>query len=261
MSNQLIGIIIFAVFGLIIGSLLNVVILRFDDLKSILKTRSRCPHCKKEIAWYDLVPFFSYVFLAAKCRSCKKSISIQYPLVEVGTGLLFGLLFWQFGLSAQFFALMIISSILIVIFTYDILHYLISDFLVYICIGVWLLYLIIDYFFIHNSLSSILYSLYGGLGLGGFLALLVLASRQKWMGAGDIALGFLLGAITGWPNVLLAGFLAFALGSLVGIILILANLKSMKDKVPFAPFLITGALIALFLGDMIVGWYLAMLGI
>lgn len=261
MSPQLIGIIISTVFGLIIGSLLNVVILRFDDLRSILNTRSHCPHCKKEIAWYDLVPFFSYILLLARCRNCKKRISIQYPLVELSTGVLFGLLFWQFGLSVQFFALLIIVAILVVTFVYDLLHMLIADILIWIAIGVWILYLIIQLSVNGYQLSVLLNSLYGGLALGGFLAVLVVISREKWMGAGDIKLGFLLGAISSWPNVLLTGFSSFALGSVISVILILVAGKTMKDKIPFAPFLITALFITLFLGDRIVKWYFGMLGL
>ncbi len=267
MSNQLISIIISAIFGLIIGSLLNVIILRFDDLKSILKTRSHCPKCKKELAWYDLIPFISYILLIGKCRNCQKAISIQYPLVELGTALIFALLFWKFGLTVQFFVLLIISAILIIIFVYDILHMLIADFLVWLCIGVWLIYLIID--FIINSHFGFglrildfgfLNSIYGGLALGGFLGLLVLVSREKWMGAGDIKLGFLLGAISFWPNVILTTFLAFMLGSVISLLLMLIHKKTLKDRIPFTPFLITATFITLFYGDKIVGWYLNSIG-
>lgn len=261
MTNQTIGIICASIFGLIIGSLLNVIVLRFDDLKSILKSRSHCPKCKKTLAWYDLVPFLSYILLWGKCRYCKKEISIQYPLVEIGTGLIFGLLFWKFGLSLELFVLMLISSILVVILTYDILHLLIADVLVWICIGVWIVYLLASFFFIHHSLFFILYSLFGGLVLGGFLGFLVLVSREKWMGAGDIKLGFLLGAVVGYPQVLLVGFLSFVLGSLVGIVLIAFKKKDIKDPVPFAPFLIFATFISIFWGNEIVSWYLGLMGL
>ena len=255
-QNQIIGIIISVIFGLIVGSFLNVIILRFDDLRTVFFTRSHCMHCKKEIAWYDLFPFFSYLLLAGKCRNCKTPISMQYPLVEVGTAILFGLLFWKFGLTLQFGFLLAITAILVIVFTYDILHYLIADILIWIAIGLWVVYLTLSYFFIDQSVVVLLHSLYGGLILGGFLALLVLISKEKWMGAGDIKLGFLLGAICAWPSVLVGLFATFMIGSIVGLILIGTKEKKMKDMIPFAPFMITGVYLAIFVGEKIVDWYL-----
>jgi len=249
------NLVIMAVLGLAIGSLLNVVILRFDDLKSILTTRSHCPHCKRTLAWYELIPFLSYIALRGKCRTCKYEISIQYPLVEVGTGLMFALFYWQFGFSWILIPYLLITCLLIVIFTYDILHLLIADILVWLAIGIWVVWLILDYFFIGHSLSILINSLYGGLILGGFLAILVVVSREKWMGAGDIKLGFLLGAIMAWPQVLVGGFLAFMIGSIFGLILIASKKKSMKDQIPFAPFLILGMFISIFLGNILINWY------
>lgn len=253
--------IIIAVLGLIIGSFLNVVILRFDDLKSIINTRSHCRSCKNQLAWYDLFPFFSYVILNGKCRSCKAAISIQYPLVELGTALIFSLLFWKFGFSLEFAVLLIISSILTVVLTYDILHYMIADFFIWTAIGLWVVFLAIEYFFMGQPLTFVLNSLYGGLALGGFLGLIVLISWEKWMGIGDIKLGFLLGLISFWPAVLLSTFSAFTLGSVISLILIFSRKKTIKDAVPFAPFLILGTYVAIFWGDNIINWYLTMIGV
>ena len=258
--NIYVDYIITAVFGLIIGSFLNVVILRFDDLKSIFNSRSHCLKCKKQLAWYDLFPFFSYILLRGKCRSCKEKISIQYPLVEVATALIFSLLFWKFGFSLEFAVLLIISSILMVVLTYDILHLLIADFLIWLAIGIWIVFLAVSYLFLQHPLYLILDSLYGAAALGGFLGLIVLISWEKWMGIGDIKLGFLLGAIVAWPNVLLATFAAFALGSIISLVLIFMRKKTMKDMVPFAPFLILGTYVTLFYGDRIISWYLASIG-
>lgn len=246
---------IIILFGLALGSFLNVVILRFDEIRTIIRVRSHCPKCKKNLAWYDLIPFFSYVILAGRCRNCKKTISIQYPLVEVGTAMILALLFWRFGLTFQFGALAIISALLVIIFTYDILHLLVADILIYLGLFVWFVFIFIQYGMIETSSSVILNSLYGGIILGGFLGLLVLVSREKWMGRGDITLGVLLGVIVGFPNVILTGLLAFVLGSIWGIILIASRKKSIKDKVPFAPFLIMAAWLTLFFGSQIINWY------
>jgi leader peptidase (prepilin peptidase)/N-methyltransferase len=230
--------------------------LRFDEIVTIITTRSRCAHCKKEIPWYDLVPLLSYIALFGKCRFCKKEISIQYPLVEVGTALTLCLLFWQFGFTLSFFAYGLIFLILIVVFAYDILHLMIPDSLMWLAIGIWIIYLVIGYFFGLISHFSVLSSIYGALVLGGFLALLVVISKEKWMGAGDIKIGALLGAMIFWPQVLVSTFLAFTIGAIVGLFLIAIKKKKLQGKLPFAPFLILGTLIALIWGEPIIVWYL-----
>lgn len=247
---------IIAVAGLIIGSFLNVIIYRFDELKTIVNTRSRCPHCQKQLAWYDLFPLFSFILLSGKCRYCKKEISIQYPLVELGTALIFVVLYWKFSFSLIFLALIVISTLLIIAFAYDILHLEIADWLVWFSVFVWIIYLAFGYFIFHNSLSFILNSLYGGLALGGFLGAIVVLSKEKWMGTGDISLGFLIGLMAGWPNVILTTLLSFIFGGVLGLILIGAKNKTLKDKVPFAPFLILSLWITLFFGSEIINWYL-----
>lgn len=244
-----------AVFGLMVGSFLNVVILRFDDLKTVVALPSHCPRCRKNLKWYELIPLLSYLVLFGRCRGCKEKISVQYPLVEAGTAIIFTLLFWKFGLSWSFGLFVFLSCILIVIFIYDLIHSLIADWLVWLAIGIWLVYLIVNYL-LSSQLSVLSSFLLGGFALGGFLGFLVLASKEQWMGIGDIKLGFLLGALVGWPSVLVLTFLAFILGSIVGLILIFGRKKSMKDQVPFAPFLITALWITLFWGTNLISWYI-----
>jgi leader peptidase (prepilin peptidase)/N-methyltransferase len=248
---------IFVLSGLIVGSFLNVIILRFDDLKSILVGRSHCPHCKKNLLWYELIPVLSYVALRGKCSQCKKPISIQYPLVEIATALVFALLYWKFGLSSvALYFYLVIAAILIVVFVYDILEQQISDWFIITAVALWLLYLIINFSILHTPFSILLSSLYGALALGGFLGLMVLVSKEKWMGAGDIGLGALLGFLLGWPNILVGGFLAFFIGAVVGVVLMFLKRAKMQSQLPFAPFLILGFFIALFWGSQIINWYI-----
>lgn len=257
MQSIYLNYLIVIVLGLIVGSFLNVVIWRFDELKSIINGRSHCPKCKAQLNWFDLIPVLSYVFLWGRCRYCQREISVQYPLVEAGTALVFALFLWKFGpTSTVFYFYLAISAILVVIFTYDILKLQISDFLVILAASLWLIYLLVSYFILHTSYSILLDSLYGAVALGGFIGLLVLLSREKWMGAGDIGLGALLGALVGWPTVLVAAFFAFVLGGIVGLILIALKKKELQSQVPFAPFLITGTLTALFWGAQIWQWYI-----
>ena len=252
--NIIITIIVFLA-GLAVGSFLNVVILRIDDLKSILNTRSKCPHCKETLKWYDLFPFISFVLLRGKCRYCEKKISWQYPLVELGVATLFMLLYFQFQLSWALAFYALVFTILTVIFAYDLKYQLVPDEFV------WLVLIIILagswYFGGFNFLNMII----GGLIGGGAIALLVVISKEKWMGAGDIKIAAALGALVGYPQALLVLFLAFVIGSLFGIGLIIFNKKGLKDSLPFAPFLISSALITLFFGNMIIFWYLERLSI
>ena len=240
--------------GLIIGSFLNVIILRFDELKTIFNVRSHCPKCKKKLPWYDLVPLFSFVLLKGKCRQCKEAISFQYPLVEALTAGLFALCLYKFGLTLDLALWLIISSVMIVIFVYDIQHLLISDILVVILGVVWLALILKNYFIFHNT-QLVLQSLYGGLVLGGFLGLLVLISRGKWMGSGDIGLGFVIGALLGWTLVLVAGFGSFMVGTIVSIVFLALKSMKLKSQMPFAPFLIVGLYLALLFGERLIAWY------
>lgn len=250
---------IFSIFGLIIGSFLNVVILRFDELQTMVKGRSHCPKCKKDLAWYDLVPILSYVFLWGKCRYCKTTISWQYPAVELLTALIFGLIYMYFGFNLISLFLILISCILIVALVYDILHFLIDDRLVWSAIGLWTVFLILNFVFLTSHFSDLLPYLYGALAFGGFIGLLVWLSHERWMGAGDIGVAFLVGLMVGWPNVLFSFFSAFTLGALYGILAMIFAKKKKSAQVPFIPFLILGLWITLFWGNQIVDWYVSRL--
>lgn len=251
--------IVVAVFGLIIGSFLNVVIMRLDGIKSIVALPSHCPHCQRKLSWFELIPVFSYIILVGKCRTCKQKISLQYPIVEIMTAIIFSLMYWQFGLSVTSGVLMLISAILIVVFVYDLIHSMIADWLVWLGLSVWAIYLILDLAVGWHFPPLLYFSALGGGILGGFIWLLVWISKETWMGAGDIKLGFLLGAIAGWPNALMLTLIAFIMGGAIGLILIALRRKGMKDQVPFAPFLITALWITLFWGTVISNWYIGSL--
>ena len=250
------------VFGLIVGSFLNCLIYRLEKGKSFLKGRSFCPFCKHSLSWRDLVPVFSFIFLKGKCRYCHQPISFQYPLVEISTALIFLLIFnfftpldMQLSNGAIFnflniFYLWIAASFLIVIFVYDLKHYIIPDKIIYPAIGVALIYNFLKFDFL-GSPDFLL----SALGAAAFFAAIVLISRGRWMGAGDIKLAFLMGLILGWPNILVALFLAFFLGAIVGVGLIFSGQKTLKSEIPFGPFLIFGTFSALFWGKEIIIWY------
>ncbi len=257
MLSLIITYILVVLFGLAVGSFLNVIILRFDELKTIWKVRSHCVKCKKTIRWYDLVPFFSYFVLGGKCRDCKKPISWQYPTIESLTAVIFAFIYWQSGLTWVSLILGIISSILIVIATYDVLHMEVPDILTY--LGIFFALGLVFLILLESQSLRLEFLIpygYAILAAGGFLGFLVILSGEKWMGTGDILLGVLMGILLGMPAVLVGLFFAFVLGSLVGVILILTKKKNLKDAVPFGPFLVAGTFIALFWGERLINFYL-----
>lgn len=233
------------VFGLVVGSFLNVVINRLKTKESIFKSRSHCPFCKKQLAWYELIPILSFIIQKAKCRKCKKKISWQYPLVEFFTGLIFVLIvfyFFDFTLFSiiNICFLFLISCFLIVIFVYDLKHYLVPDEIIYPAIIVAFLHRlqfpISNYQFpINFQLPIFNYLLAGFIG-GLFFFIIVFISKGKWMGIGDIKIGVLMGLLLGLSNLLTALFLAFLSGAIVSTILLILKKKTLKSEIPFGHF-------------------------
>src|SRR3989344_2222653 len=239
------------ILGLCIGSFLNVVILRLEKSESI-GGRSYCPHCKHPLTWFDLIPVFSFLFLGGKCRYCKAKISWQYPMVEIGTAVIFLLITNDqlpitnmAGLLNVLF-LFYISSSLIIIFVYDFYHYIIPDIVLFPAIIVALPF--------HVSWNYLLAAMLAS----GFFLCIFFVSHGKWMGFGDVKLAVLLGLILGLPNILAALFLVFFFGAIIGVSLMLLNQKGLKSELPFAPFLILGTFMALFWGPEILNWYMGL---
>ena len=243
-------------FGLVVGSFLNSIIYRLSTGESFLFKRSFCPHCKHQLSWQDLIPLLSFIFLRGKCRYCHQKISWQYPLVELATGILFFLIL-NFSTQPGGVILFVVSCFLIVIFVYDLKHYVIPDKIIYPAIlvfGIW--YLVSSIFFNTYTKYEILNTIYSAFGAAAFFLAIVLISRGKWMGMGDVKLAFLMGLFLSSPKILVALFLAFLVGAIIGVGLIAAQKKTLKSEVPFGPFLVTGTFIALFWGGNIINWYL-----
>jgi leader peptidase (prepilin peptidase) / N-methyltransferase len=278
--------------GLFIGSFLNVVADRIVKGKSILFGRSACEFCKQTLSAFDLLPLVSYISTLGKCRYCKKSLSIYYPLSEIITGGLFALIAYYmdfFNNSSNVFAwlifvyFLIVFSFYIIMFLTDVKYGLIPNKIVYPAIIFVLLFTIFNmaytaiatYRFMttdsfgqylfeagywHSQMTSMLQSfgltLVSTLGIGLFFWLLTRIKQGRAMGGGDVKLAILIGLFNGFYMNILAIFLGFLLGAVVSLVLIVVRRKKMKDTVPFGPFLILGSLIALFWGDRLVDWYL-----
>jgi len=280
--NYLFIIFIF-IFGLIIGSFLNALIYRLKVKKSVWQGRSFCPDCKKKLGIWDLIPVFSFIFLKGRCRYCHKRISWQYPAVELATGLIFVLIFYYqylvpktYNLTTIFSLIfyLFISSILIVIFVYDLKYSIIPDKVIWPGISINLIYWLVGVFFYYIGHQRVFYQLFpgtyqltpnplfiilGGLISGGFFLILVLVSRGKWMGGGDVKLGIFMGLFLGFPQILVALFIAFVAGSLISLFLVAWHKKTFKSQIPFGPFLVLGSFVALFWGVSIINWYLSFL--
>ena len=253
---------IFFILGLIIGSFLNVVIFRFNTERSF-GGRSGCMTCQNTLSWYELVPVFSFLALLGRCKNCKSKISWQYPLVELATGLIFAGLFLKFqdffflntlafSLTYAYYAA--VFSLLLVIAVYDIRHKIIPDALALI-LGVLAFFGL--FFFGENGLPaqagfyphlpSILEFL-SGLLIAVPFALLWLVSRGKWMGLGDAKLAIGLGWLLGLSRAVSGVVVAFWIGALGGLFLVIfSNKYGMKSELPFAPYLVLGAILAFLL--------------
>ena len=264
--------IIFLIFGLIIGSFLNAVVYRINAVESLME-RSHCPHCKKTVRWFDNVPVISFILLSAKCRDCGEKISWQYPVVEATTGVIFALLGSYFFNALDFSSWMltayylIVFSLLMIIFVYDFKYMEIPMLILWAGIGVSLLYFLFADYQNFNSVASIFElrtfaGILGGLVAGGFFFGLAAYSKETWMGYGDAYLGLLVGMIVGWPNILFALMLSFTIGAIISVGLIAMSKKNMKSQVPFAPFLITGTFLALILPQIFpaLGYWFFILG-
>jgi prepilin signal peptidase PulO-like enzyme (type II secretory pathway) len=269
-------IVIFFVVGIIVGSFLGVVSWRIKTAEDIVFKRSYCPHCKKKIRWYDNIPLFSFIILAGQCRDCKKKISWEYPLIELATGLLFAAAAYKFFGAAAFgftgapervfgmgdvialsFLLFAISY-LVIIFFHDLDFMLIPDVVVYPAMLITFLYQVYKYLQsplgIWNLGSPVTSSLFAAFLAALFFMALIWISKGSWIGGGDVKLGFLLGLIVGWPKIIFVLFLAYMFGAVVSLLLIAFRLKTWKSQVPFAPFLVSAALLVLFFSDQIQFW-------
>ncbi len=254
-------IILLFIFGLIIGSFLNCLIYRLALPNFSLKGlggRSYCPDCKHVLAWQDLIPVLSFVFLRGRCRYCQKQISIQYPLVELATALIFVSCFMLQASNLVY--LLFISSCLIAIFVFDLKHYIIPDEIVYPAILVsciW--YLVSSIIFDSYTKYEILNTIYSAFSAALFFLSIYLVTKGRGLGFGDVKLAFLMGLVLGFPKILAALFFAFLVGAILGAVLILAKKKELKSELPFAPFLISGVFFALFFGQTAIDSYLGFL--
>ena len=231
-------ILLLILFGLSIGSFLNVLIDRLPRGKNVITGRSVCDYCKKTLRWFELIPLLSWAIQGGRCRRCHKKLSVQYSLIELITGVGFVIL------SPSYW---IIFSSLLVIFVADLKYQIIPDSMV--VVG------IIGVIGVIGGIREIGGNVIVGMGAAMFFLLLWLVTRGRAMGLGDVKFAFLMGLLLGFPGVVVACYLAFLTGAGVGVILILRGKKGLKSKIAFGPFLILGTCISLIWGSQIIEWW------
>ncbi len=225
-AGEMNGLLIF-IFGLIIGSFLNVLILRLPENQSI-SGFSRCHNCKKRIAWYDNIPVFSFLFLRGHCRNCGSKISWQYPIIELLTAFLFLLSFLVYKSNSVFLIyILFLVSFLIVVAILDLKHFIILDNSI-------LLGFMVSFIFIFLAPDFLLLvsRFYGLLFFAGIFLVLFLFSRGQWIGFGDVKLAALLGFVFGLESSIVIFYLAFLAGFIIAIILLVLKKADLKTQIP-----------------------------
>ncbi len=284
------------IFGLIVGSFLNVVTLRYQPKQKILDKkiiggRSRCPFCFKTLKFYELIPIFSFFIQKGRCRGCGHKIFFQYPLVEFLSGLIFVFvpLFLAYDLRMidyhfNFLQLsvtgcwLLIFVLLLVISVIDLRHSIIPN-QASITLGILGLILIIinDYYnrfsffngsFLGNYAATLglryniwINHLFAALLGMMIFGLIIFLTKGKAMGWGDFKLIAALGLIFGWPDISMIIFLAFVIGAIAGIIFLIGKKKKIKDAISFGPFLVAGSTLTFFFGYQIIGGYFKLFGL
>lgn len=266
------------VYGLCLGSFVNALVWRIhaqsnqqgekrlnkrlDDGLSITKGRSMCPNCRHQLTARDLIPVLSWVSLKGKCRYCKKSISWQYPLVELTTAILFvaSYSFWPEPFtpvqSLMFLLWLLLVTGFMALVVYDVRWMLLPTRLIYPMGVIAALFAVLRIIDTENPVGTFVNTLFATAIGGGIFYILYQISDGKWIGGGDIRLGWILGALVGTP---VLSFMVIFIASLLGCIFALPSLLSRKLKasseIPFGPFLIAGMIIVFFFGLNILEWY------
>ncbi len=279
------------VFGLAIGSFLNVLACRYDPEKFLLNKeslggRSACPKCGNKLKWFELIPLLSFIILRARCRNCQSRISFEYPLVEISSALIFTLVPWGlsrlpffnfFGLSTSYWLLtasyILVLETLLLITLIDVRLKLIPDelniFLV--CLG-----FIIGFFsrihfdYVNGSFVgsyAAIFGLRGNVWINHIVASIVAAvffgfiifiTRGKGMGMGDLKLIAALGLVFGWPDIIMIAALSFIVGSIFSLPALVFRKKHLKSFIPFGPFIATAAAIVFFFGEDLMHLYFSL---
>ncbi len=239
--------IFFALYGIVIGSFLNVLILRLPLKESITLKRSHCMTCGHTLSWYELIPLFSYLFLGGKCRHCKAHISVQYPIVEAANGILYVIFFLAKGITIETFLYCLCASALLAL---SVIDWRTKE----IPFGFILFILTLGLVRLFTDLGNWSQYVIGLFAVSGFLLLIYLVTKGRGIGHGDIKLMAATGLLLGWKLNIIAFIMACIIGAVVH--LIRMAVKKAGRKLAFGPYLSVGLFIAMIWGEQLVSWYL-----
>lgn len=251
--------VLLTVTGLFTGSFLNVCIDRLPRGQSIVNPPSHCGECKKRIPLYDLVPVFSYILLKGRCRFCGEKIPLKIPVIEAVTGVMFGLLYWKYGISLELLVYVFYGCLLLVVFEIDLENQLILDVIIFPAMAV---ALVVSFFLPDIRTFSIWWP---GIGIesalvGGAAGLVAMSIPyllyRKGMGMGDVKFGFLIGLMLGWPHIIVAILISWIGGGLIAALLLATKVKGLKDAIPSGTFMAVATMVALIWGSEIWQWYM-----
>jgi leader peptidase (prepilin peptidase)/N-methyltransferase len=244
----------FALAGLMIGSFLNVCVYRLPRRESIVWPASHCTGCNRPLAWFENIPLVSWLVLRGRCRTCGQQISIVYPLVELTTGVVFAGGVLIYGLSPLLFVRLAFACALIVLFVIDLQHRILPNAITLPGIAAGFA---ASLFLPPGWLSSLIGIVAGGGILFAIAEAYYRVRGIEGLGMGDVKMLAMIGAVLGWPLMLLTLVFASFAGSVIGVGLIASGRGGMQAALPFGTFLALGALVAAIAGDPILTWYLA----
>ena len=240
------------VIGLAVGSFLNVCIYRLPRTQSLVRPRSRCPHCGRSLAWFDNITVLSWLVLRGRCRQCGGPIAWRYPVVEIVTAVTWVLIAWMTPPGALLASRLVLATALIVLFMIDLEHQILPNVITLPGIVVGFLSSLVA---TPGPLASIVGTLLGAGILYAIAAGYYMLRGEEGMGMGDVKMLAMLGAFLGWKAVLLTLVLSSFAGALVGVLLMAISRESLRYALPFGTFLALGAMVAMLAGDGLIAWY------
>ncbi len=248
MLPDIIRCIIIFLFGIVIGSFLNVCIIRIPNKEDIVKTSSHCRRCGYRLKWYDMIPLVSFLVLRGKCRSCSAKLSVQYPLIEAANGILYVLIVWTGGLGIESLLYCLLASALLVLSVIDFRTYEIP-------FGINLFILVLGLIRVGTDYGNFLTYLIGFLSVSALLAVLYYATDGRAIGGGDVKLMAACGLLLGWKLIILA----FLLGCIFGAVIHVIRMKvsGAGHTLAMGPYLSMGVLVSALWGERMLLWYLA----
>lgn len=250
MLPDIIRCIIIFLFGIVIGSFLNVCIIRIPNKEDIVKTSSHCRRCGYRLKWYDMIPLVSFLVLRGKCRSCSAKLSVQYPLIEAANGILYVLIVWTGGLGIESLLYCLLASALLVLSVIDFRTYEIP-------FGINLFILVLGLIRVGTDYGNFLTYLIGFLSVSALLAVLYYATDGRAIGGGDVKLMAACGLLLGWKLIILAFLLGCVLGAVIHVIRM--KVSGEGRMLAMGPYLSMGVLIAALWGESMLNWYFSRL--